>query len=153
AGMTTRVIAFDASLHLTGATAAERDQLLGLAAWADPLSVSWIRVFDGGGRADAAEVAEMAATIRGWRGGRKERRWRTDLMVETHDSLLTVGALERFVAAIPDVAILWDSHHTWRKGGSDPAAIWRVGRRHVVHVHVKDSINVPSARHPFTYVL
>jgi sugar phosphate isomerase/epimerase len=30
---------------------------------------------------------------------------------------------------------------------------WRAIRGHVVHVHVKDSVSVPSARHPFSYVL
>ena len=30
---------------------------------------------------------------------------------------------------------------------------WRGLRDHIVHLHVKDSTGVPSARHPFTYVL
>ena len=32
-------------------------------------------------------------------------------------------------------------------------ATWRAIRSGVVHVHVKDSVGQPSARHPFTYVL
>jgi sugar phosphate isomerase/epimerase len=32
-------------------------------------------------------------------------------------------------------------------------ATWRAIRASVVHVHVKDSISVLSAKHPFTYVL
>jgi sugar phosphate isomerase/epimerase len=74
-------------------------------------------------------------------------------MVETHDSLLTAAAIARFQAAAPATAILWDAHHTWRKGGEDPLVTWRAIHSGVVHVHVKDSIGVPSARHPFTYVL
>jgi sugar phosphate isomerase/epimerase len=49
--------------------------------------------------------------------------------------------------------LLWDAHNTWRKTGDDPAALWPVIRRRVAHLHVKDSISRPSARHPFTFVL
>lgn len=73
-------------------------------------------------------------------------------MVETHDSLFTAAAIRRFLAAAPGTGILWDSHHTWKKGGEDPVLTWRAIRESVVHVHVKDSVSAPSARHPFTYV-
>ena len=79
--------------------------------------------------------------------------WSCDVMIETHDSLFTAAAIGRFLAVAPDAAILWDAHHTWRKGGEDPLVTWRAIRGSVPHVHVKDSIGVPSARHPFTYVL
>ncbi len=74
-------------------------------------------------------------------------------MVETHDALITRGAIERFRSALPGTALLWDAHHTWRKGGESPVETWGGIRASVVHVHVKDSIAVASARHPFTYVL
>jgi sugar phosphate isomerase/epimerase len=148
-----RIVALDGSLHLSGATAAERDQLAAYGAWADGLGIAWIRVFDGGRTADEAELAAAVETLRWWQDLRHERGWRTDLMVETHDSLFSAEKINRFLAAAPGTAILWDAHHTWRKGGEDPVVTWRAIRSHVVHVHVKDSIGVPSARHPFTYVL
>ena len=74
-------------------------------------------------------------------------------MVETHDSLFTADAMGRAVEAMPGLAILWDSHHTWKKGGEDPLYTWSRMRAHVVHVHLKDSSSVPSSRHPYTYVL
>jgi len=148
-----RIAALNASLKLVGGTAAEREHLAALAAWADGLGVPRLRVFDGGQRADAGELAEAADTLRWWRSLRREHGWQTDLMVETHDALITAEAIGRFVAAAPDTAILWDAHHTWRKGGEDPVATWRAIRGAVVHVHVKDSIGLASARHPFTYVL
>jgi sugar phosphate isomerase/epimerase len=80
------------------------------------------------------------------------RGWRVDVMIETHDALTTAAAIRRLLAVVPDAAILWDSHHTWKKGGEDPVVTWRAIRGHVVHVHVKDSVSVPSARHPFSYV-
>lgn len=148
-----RIVALNASLHLVGATAAERGQLVAFVPWADALGARWLRVFDGGQTAGAAEIAEAAETVRWWRELRGQHGWRADIMVETHDSLFTTAAIGRFRAAVPDAAILWDAHHTWRKGGEDPVATWRAIGAGVVHVHVKDSIGVPSARHPFTYVL
>ncbi len=152
-GEAVRIVALNASLHLVGATDAERAQLLALAPWAEALGVRRLRVFDGGKHADATEFAAAAETLRWWRQLRSERGWQTDLMVETHDSLITAAAVQRFLTALPGTVLLWDAHHTWRKGGEDPVATWRAIRASVVHVHVKDSVAVPSARHPFTYVL
>jgi sugar phosphate isomerase/epimerase len=148
-----RIAAFDASLPLVGATPSHRADLTALAPWAEALGVPWLRVFDGGKNANPAEVAEAAATLQWWQEQRRTHGWRVQLMVETHDSLLTAAAIGRLIAAAPDAAILWDSHHTWRKGGEDPLATWPAIRRSVVHVHVKDSIGLPSAKHPFTYTL
>jgi sugar phosphate isomerase/epimerase len=148
-----RIVALNTTLHAVGTTVAERDELVAFAPWADALGAKWLRVFDGGTNADADELRAAAETFRWWRTLRAERGWKADIMVETHDSLLHADAIARFVAAVPAAAILWDAHHTWRKGAEDPVATWRTIRPHVVHVHVKDSVGIPSVRHPFTYVL
>lgn len=148
-----KVVAFDASLRLVGGTTEQREQLVELAPWAEAAGVRWLRVFDGGRAADAAELAEAAATLTWWRELRTQKGWTVDVMVETHDALFTEAAIRCFLERAPGTAILWDAHHTWRKGGEDPLQTWRVIRSAVVHVHVKDSISVPSAKHPFTYVL
>lgn len=148
-----RIAALNASLHLVGATPADRDQLLALAAWAEAMGIAWLRVFDGGRTASDAEITEAGSTLRWWRELRHRHGWKVDLMVETHDALVTAALIQRFVAAAPGTKILWDAHHTWRKGREDPLVTWPAIRAHVVHVHVKDSIGEPSARHPFTYVL
>lgn len=152
-GAPVRIVGLNASLHLVGATAAERDQLMALAPWADAVGARWLRVFDGGKTASGAELAEAAGTLAWWQRLRAERGWQADLAVETHDSLWTAEAIARFLAAAPGAHILWDAHHTWRKGGEDPVVTWRAIRASVGHIHVKDSIDRPSARHPFTYVL
>ncbi len=152
-GSPVRIAAFNASLRLVGSTAAERDQLEAFAPWADVAGARWLRVFDGGHVGDIGNLAAAAETIRWWRSRRAARGWKADIMVETHDSLFTAGAITQFLAAVPDVAILWDAHHTWKKGGEDPLTTWRAICASVVHVHVKDSVSRPSARHPFTYVL
>jgi sugar phosphate isomerase/epimerase len=147
------IVALDTSLRLVGNTAAEREQLLALAPWAEALGVSQLRVFDGGRAADESGIAEARATFRWWQQQRQTHGWRVDLMVETHDSLFTVAALQRFLAAVPEARLLWDSHHTWKRGAEAPDVTWRALRPHICHVHVKDSISRPSDRHPFTYVL
>ena len=148
-----RVVAFNTSMKLVGWGAAEREQLIDVVPWAEALGVRWLRVFDGGRTADAGELAQAAETLRWWREERAAHGWRADVMIETHDALTTAAAIRRLLAVVPDAAILWDSHHTWKKGGEDPLVTWRAIRGHVVHVHVKDSVSVPSARHSFTYVL
>ena len=148
-----RVVAFNTSMKLVGWAAAEREQLIDVVPWAEALGVRWLRVFDGGKTADEAELAQATETVRWWREERAAHGWQADVMIETHDALTTTAAIRRLLAAVPDAAILWDSHHTWKKGGEDPLVTWRAIRGNVVHVHVKDSVSVPSARHPFTYVL
>lgn len=148
-----RVVALDSSLKLAGAAPGDRGRFLEYVPWAEAAGVRWLRVFDGGKNADATELAEMADTVRWWQTLRRESGWQVDLMVETHDSLVSAAAIQRFRSAAPGAAILWDAHHTWRKGGEDPMVTWHAIRDGVVHVHVKDSVPAPSARHPFTYVL
>lgn len=147
------VVALGTSFRLIGAGPGDRDALLAQALWADGLGVPWLRVFDGGREADAGELAEAASALAWWREERRRRGWSVDLMVETHDSLLDAARLARAAERLPGLGILWDAHHTWRKGGEDPQITWAAIGDRVVHVHVKDSVAVPSARHPFTYVL
>ncbi len=148
-----RIVSLDTSLHLIGGTAAEREKFTEFLPWAEALGVRWLRVFDGGRDAGPAELADAAETVRWWRELRRTNGWRADLMVETHDSLTTTAAIRRFAASVPATAILWDAFNTWKKSGEDPIETWRAIRGDVVHVHVKDCISVPSAKHPFTYVL
>lgn len=152
-GNACRIVAFDTSLKLIGNTPAEREKFLEFLPWAEALGVPRLRVFDGGSALSDEALAEAAETVRWWQALRRERGWQADLMVETHDTLFTAEAIRRFALAAPGCAVLWDSHHTWLKGGEDPLVTWPAIRDLVVHVHLKDSINVPSARHPWTYVL
>ncbi len=146
------VCAFGTSFRLLDGKAEDRAALLAHAPWAEAAGVPWLRVFDGGQTGDAAELAHAAETFAWWREQRRRHGWKTDLMVETHDALVTTPRLEAFFAAVPDAALLWDCHHTWKKGGEDPVATWRAVRARTVHIHVKDSVSRPGARHPFTYV-
>lgn len=147
------VVALDTSLKLAGNTPADRAGFLQFLPWAEAAGIRWLRVFDGGKAADDATLRAMAETVAWWRAEKKTHGWQAEIMVETHDTLCTVPSLRRFLALAPGTAILWDAQHTWRKGGEDPLATWRELRPHIVHIHVKDSISRPSAKHPYTYVL
>jgi sugar phosphate isomerase/epimerase len=147
------VTAFCTSLKAVGGTAADREAFLKLIPWADALGVPWLRVFDGGTDGSQAEIAQAAATVQWWRGLRAQHGWRADIMIETHDTLLTGANVRRFLEHAPGTGIRWDSHHTWKKGGEDPVATWLAIKEAVVSIDVKDSVARPSARHPYTYVL
>jgi sugar phosphate isomerase/epimerase len=149
-----RIASLDTSLHLADAKTSERDQFLAFVPWAEAAGIKWLRVFDGGPKgADRSAIHAALETVRWWRDIRNDNNYAVDIMVETHNRLLTSHAIQDFVAAAVDTAILWDAHHTWKQGHEDPVATWRAIARHVVHVHVKDSVPIPTAKHPYKYVL
>jgi len=148
-----QVVGLNTSLKLVGGSAADREMFLALVPWAEALGAPWLRVFDGGSTGAGAELAEAAATLVWWRELRTRQGWKTDVVVETHDSLLTGAAVRRLLAVAPGTAIRWDTHHTWKKGGEDPVVTWRAIQDAVFSIDVKDSVSRPSARHPVTYVL
>lgn len=147
-----RIAAIDTSFRLTGSTNADRARLLDHVPWAEALGVPWLRVFDGE-QAESARPKEAVETLHWWRQERAAHGWQTNIMIETHDSLFDAARIGRLLAAAPpDSAILWDSHHTWKRGGEDPLYTWRTIRPHIVHVHVKDSAGKPGAATNYDYV-
>lgn len=148
-----KVAALDASLKLVENTAVDFEALVALVPWAEALGVPYLRVFDGGRLADEHELGKMSATLQLWREMKTLRGWKTDLMVETHDSLHTAVAVARLLSLAPNTAILWDSHHTWKLGGEDPLVTWSALRDHIVHIHIKDSIRHGSDLHSYHYAL
>jgi sugar phosphate isomerase/epimerase len=147
-----RVAALSTSLQLMDGTDADFKKFLEFVPWAEVFGVPWLRVFDGGKTATGAELERAVSIVAHWRELRASHGWRTDMMVETHDSLATASAISRFTRALPGIEILWDSHHTWRAGGERPADTWAGIRANVVHVHVKDSRLGRNGR-PDGYVL
>lgn len=150
------IASLDASHKLAGGSEESFQELLEFGAWADALGVPWIRVFDGGRFQDPIDnsvAEELEAGILRWRGWRLENGWSTDIMVETHDALCSAKAIQSLQSRLDQpVQILWDSHHTWKKAGEPIHETWDQIASHVPHIHFKDSVSKPSARHPFTYV-
>ena len=150
---TVSVCAFDTSLRLVGATSETKEAFLRYLPWAEAVGVRSLRVFDGGETGDAREFDEALSTLRWWKETARREGFGAEMTIETHDCLVTSDAIVRFLEAAPDCALLWDTHHTWRKGGRDPAETWKLVRRNTRHVHVKDSISKAGPRLPYSYVL
>jgi len=148
-----RIVALDTSFKLIGSAEADRAVLAAYLPWAEALGGVRLRVFDGGVPGGGNDLSPAFATLEWWRAERARHGWSSQLMVETHDALTSTPAILEFARQAPDCGVLWDTHHTWKKGGEDPLATWAAIKERVVHVHVKDSVSRPSARHPFTYVL
>ncbi|TXI10217.1 MAG: sugar phosphate isomerase/epimerase [Rhizobium sp.] len=148
-----RVCAFDTSLRLVGATAQAKEEFLRYLPWAEAAGIGSLRVFDGGETGSPAEVAEALATLDWWRETAEREGFRARMVIETHDFLAYPDAIGRFLEAAPDCALLWDTHHTWRKGGQDPVQTWNLVRRNTRHLHVKDSVSKPGPRLPYSYVV
>ncbi|MBB6487693.1 sugar phosphate isomerase/epimerase [Rhizobium lusitanum] len=152
-GSTVSICAFDTSLRLVGATSETKEEFLRYLPWAEALGVRSLRVFDGGETGDARELGEALSTLQWWSETARREGFGAEMLIETHDCLVTSDAIARFRELAPDCALLWDTHHTWRKGGQNPAETWKLVRHNTQHVHVKDSISEAGPRLPYSYVL
>lgn len=145
------------SFKLVGDNDKGRAALLDFARLADQLDVPYLRIFGGGSWGTPLADADYDAAIEvlgWWNNVRSSNGWQTDILIETHDAFsASPPLLELFGRLGQGTGIIWDSHHTWRLGGETPSASWTALRPFIKHVHVKDSNNVPSARHPYTYVM
>ncbi|RME68547.1 MAG: sugar phosphate isomerase/epimerase [Verrucomicrobia bacterium] len=151
-----RIASLDTSLKLMDNDADTRLAFLDFIPWAEAIGGTALRVFDGKVRADEDAEAgwrRAAETMHWWDDEHKASEWQSTMIVETHDTVFTAATIRRLMEHAPDsVGLLWDSHHTWKRGGEDPLETWRACQQWVRHVHFKDSVSKPSARHPFTYV-
>ena len=145
------------SFKLVGDNQAGRDALLAFARLAEELGTPYLRIFGGGAWGKPlveADFQNAVEVLEWWNAERTANGWRTDMLIETHDAFsATPPLLELFDRLGRGTGIIWDSHHTWRLGGESPAETWTALRPHIKHVHIKDSTGLPSARHPYTYVI
>src|SRR5882724_5763594 len=145
------------SFKLVGNDEKSRVEMLAFSQWADSWGASYVRAFGGGTWGQSlseADYDQAARTIAWWQQEKKERGWRTELLLETHDGFSASGPCRKLLAGLHEpIGIIWDSHHTWRLGGESPRESWLQLSQWIRHIHVKDSIAKPSARHPYTYVL
>ena len=148
------ICSLDSSLKLIGKEAKDREEFLAFLPWADAIGTPIIRVFDGGtvpvGLTDET-FGQAADTLDWWREEKSRAVWKADMGIETHDALVRHSAIERILKSYPDLNIIWDTHHTWKKCGDLIPTSWDAVKSNVCNIHIKDSISKPSARHPFTY--
>lgn len=148
-----RVMVISSALKLAQPSPSSRHEFEALLPWAEALGAKWMRAFDGGEVAQAGVVEEARRTVDWWRELRDRTGTNLRLLMETHDGIVTVDRIRAFAVAAPDVDVLWDPHNAWKRSGEDYLAAADALAGLVSHVHLKDSIARPSARHPFTYVL
>ena len=150
---TVQVLVLSTSLRLVRPSEEDRAALLSFVPWAEAMGVPWLRVFDGGEASDDGTIPLAIETLRWWRRLRSEHRWTVDVIVETHDGLVANETINRFCSEAGGASMLWDAHNTWRATGVDPLDLWPGIARHVVHIHVKDSVSRPSDGFSYSYVL
>ena len=152
-----RIIALNSGFTFIKAQEADRVELLGFARWAEALGIPYIRAFGGGSMDEPLTVEDLdkaSANLEWWHRVSKQNGWHTKLALETHTGF---SHSERCLklqehAGIP-LDVIWDSHHTWKTGNESAEETWDRMAPLVRYVQIKDSISVPSARHPYTYVL
>jgi len=147
------ITALNPSLKITSSQAEWTATLKALAPWLEGAQIPKVRVFDGpatdGWEAYLKTCAQRADF---WKTLKADNGWNFDLIIETHDSLLSGQQIESFSRCTSNAfQILWDAHHTWRKGGEALEVTWAQCKPYTTHIHIKDSEDRPSARHPFTY--
>ena len=153
AGITIPVL--DTSFTLADPDMRARDDFLAFVPWAEALGTRHLRVFDGSRVAPfvpAAAIEAAAATVRWWQGLRTRNGWKVDIAVETHELLCTSADVLRLEERLDTpVPILWDTWHTWCKGGERINETWDALRAYVGHVHIKDGVREPILQFPYTY--
>lgn len=145
------------SCELDSASAEELQTLKESALLADRLGAKYLRVFDGAefGEPFTPERKEKAAAnFREWRRWRQENGVKAALALETHGATASSArTLELFAVLGERLPVIWDTHHTLILAGEKPEETWRLLGDSIVEAHFKDSVALPSDRHPYTYVL
>ena len=109
---------------------------------AHKLNSPYVRVF--GDRVPAGETrqAVTARVIDGLRTlGEHAKGSGVAVIIESHGDFTDSPSLVEILkgAAMPNVALLWDAHHTFVASKEDPAATYKALGSYVRHTHLKDS--------------
>jgi sugar phosphate isomerase/epimerase len=154
-GLQVRVLG--TSFKLVGNTPGDWMELWSFAALADALDVPYLRIFGGGvwgTPLSESDFSQAVETLQHWERDRANRNLKVEILIETHDAFSSsIPCLRLLEKKREGVNFLWDSHHTWRLAGESPQTTWDMLGPYIRHIHVKDSLPQPSARHPYTYVL
>jgi sugar phosphate isomerase/epimerase len=106
------------------------------------LKVPYVRVFGDRVPPGDTKAATMPRVVDGLRTlGEHAKGSGVSVIIESHgdftDSPTLLEILE--AAAMPNVALLWDAHHTFVAGKEDPALTFKMLGPYVRHTHLKDS--------------
>jgi sugar phosphate isomerase/epimerase len=151
------IVALNSSFGLIGAIQSDLEELFKLAILADIFGCKYIRIFHGlkwGDKCQAIDYLHAANSVNCWKEWKKSHGIKAEIALETHTAASSSqNCLDLFNKIGHALPVIWDSHHTFVYAGEAPAYTWQQMQEYIVHVHVKDSIMVPSARHDYTYTL
>jgi sugar phosphate isomerase/epimerase len=151
------IIALNSGFSLIEADESARDEMLAFARWAESLGVPFVRAFGGGSMEKPLSEDDLASAVENlkwWKATREENGWTTQIAVETHGGFSSGERCVQLQEAFGSpVDVIWDTHHTWKLGNECALQTWNQIASMVQHVHIKDSVSVPSARHPYSYCL
>ncbi len=109
---------------------------------AERLRVPYVRVFGDKIPAGESKADVTARVVEGLRTlGEHARGSGVGIIIEAHGDFTDSPTLTAILdgAAMDNVALLWDAHHTFVSGKEAPAATFAVLKRYVRHTHLKDS--------------
>jgi sugar phosphate isomerase/epimerase len=106
------------------------------------LKAPYVRVFPNAlvkGEEKAVTVARIVAGLREL--GDHAKGSKVQVIVESHGEFTNAPLLSEIIvgAKHPNVAFLWDAHHTC-VAGEKPETTWQALKRYVRHTHLKDSV-------------
>lgn len=151
------IIALNSGFKLIGFDEEAREELLAFVRWAELLEVPYIRVFGGGSMEEPLSDSDIELAVdnlQWWKQQREQHQWKTDIALETHGGFSSGERCLRLQESFGSpLAIIWDTHHTWKLGGESASQTWDQIASMIQHIHIKDSVSVPSERHPYSYCL
>lgn len=122
--------------------AAQLDEARRFIDLAHQLHVPYIRVFGDKVPAGEPKASALARVVDGLRTlGEHAKGSSVGVILESHGDFTDSPTLLEILktAAMPNVALLWDAHHTFVAGKEDPATTFRALGSYVRHTHLKDS--------------
>jgi len=121
---------------------------------AHQMKVPYVRVFGDKIPPGDTKAAAMARVIDGLRTlGAHAKGSNVAVIIESHGDYTDSPTLLELLkgAAMPNVALLWDAHHTFVAGKEDPATTYKALGSYIRHTHLKDS--KPAEKDGVQYVL
>jgi sugar phosphate isomerase/epimerase len=109
---------------------------------AHQLRVPYIRVFGDKVPEGESKASAVARVVDGLRTlGEHAKGSTVSVLIESHGDFTDSPTLLEILktAAMPNVALLWDAHHTFVAGKEDPATTYKALGSYVRHTHLKDS--------------
>lgn len=143
-----RIVGLNTSFHIAANTDADRDELIRTAKLADLFGARYLRVFGGfpfSEKLTPERLSESAKSLEWFDKIKRENGFECEITLEIHDGYSSSDrCAELMNHAGREVAILWDTHHSYRFANESFSYTWDKLSRQIKHVHVKDSLPVPG---------